>query len=142
MSMQKKNRSIPKSLLIVRTLIIVLISNILLISLLPINSNIHIVDSQEIGPNKNEDYFIITALLKTKFKKGKEVSIIDNKNNEIKVKLVEEIISDTNEKQYLVIVNVEKISKLNQMKEAQILPIGTKVNILKKRKVNSYEIAY
>lgn len=149
--MQKKIKSNTSRESIIRTSIIVLISNILLLTILPyLEEQDNFQTVQSINPTEQEAYFKIEGHLKTKFESGQEVLIVDKKVGKIKVKLVQQlendsISNDTKLETFLIIAPIESVSIIYQMKNPDILPLGLKIDLEKhKKRIGNYnyEINY
>ena len=154
--MQKKNKNIPKSALIVRGTILVFTSNILLLALIsifePENDSLKCIEQTKLT---SEVYFKLAADIKTRFEVGKEVIIIDPKMSLLATatlweQRLEEFSHDSElpRNMYIVSTSQEQLPVLYQMKNAEILPSSFQKNLLAKtnkrnnKKRRSYEISY
>ena len=162
--MQKKNKTIPRSALLVRIVIIVMTSNILLLGLInfftPTSHNLSCTDQLE---STSLIYFKLPAVLKTRFEAGKKVILIEPATSiQVKATLWEQHLDEFSQElstnsehtstiprnMYIVSTSEEDLAKLYSMKNVEILPSslqGKQLNKKVKNKNNKgkiYEISY
>lgn len=146
--MQKKSKVNEKPVIIVRTIIAILISNLVLLGLIGLFETPPPVSDCQASLFQNQYFFKLPAIIKTRFEKGKDVFIVDHiKSLQVKATLWEHAngeyantefadhLGASPRSSFIVSTTEEKLKDLYNMQNAEILPYTPKMKqFLKKEK--------